>query len=207
MTLPAEAQYKGTQTDEVIATPRPPRRFPSREEAGETILGKAETDTPLKTACVKLGAVLATSGGLRFKMQPNRPPQMFVGGAQRWGDMPQRGTLGAAALQQQLGAMPAYERLRMQAKMTGTPFTGLRRFGAKALGVASHPLGGMALGMGVPLAMRMIPAGRDEYGNRRSLADTGVGTALSTAAGLAPFAAPWLAGRLTRGVSALGSGA
>ena len=63
----------------------------------------------------------------------------------------------------------------------GMKFTGTDKFIAGAADVIKNPW----VGMGVPLAMQFIPAGKDEYGNERTLGQTGVGQAVSTAL---PFA-------------------
>jgi hypothetical protein len=50
------------------------------------------------------------------------------------------------------------------------------RFAAKAKDLASHPMAPMLAPMAASAAMGLIPAGRDEYGNRRSLAQTTTGS-------------------------------
>lgn len=49
------------------------------------------------------------------------------------------------------------------------------RFAARAKDLIGHPAAQMAAPLVASTAMGLIPAGHDEYGNRRSLADTGAG--------------------------------
>lgn len=49
------------------------------------------------------------------------------------------------------------------------------RFMARAKDMVSHPAAAMVAPIAASTAMGLIPAGHDEYGNRRSLADTGAG--------------------------------
>lgn len=215
----AEYQYKGTQGDQLITTPQPPRRFPSRSEVGETILGKPDEERPLKTACVKL-AVALTAAPIRLdpssllKLRNQAANSRATLGVRRVGGLhvdntgaaltrraanphkfvrPMAGTTDHAVMQQRLLGMSPSQRQHIQGQISGKPVGWGRRLATRALTAAASPMGAIGLSLGVPLAMQMLPGGRDEYGNRRSFAETGVGQTLGMAAGLAPMALPSVA--------------
>lgn len=221
----AEFQYKGTQSDQVIATPQPPRRFPSRSETGETILGKPDDERPLKAACVKLAVALTTTpirlaAPALTRLRNQAANARTMGGVRRVAPglhvdgsgaavvrqtanphkffRPTAGTTDHAVLTQRLSSMSPTQHQAVQSRITGQPVGAMRRWGTRALSAAASPLGAVGLSLGVPLAMQMLPGGRDEYGNRRSLAETGVGQAVGMAAGLMPMVLPHVANNVVQ---------
>ena len=78
-------------------------------------------------------------------------------------------------------AMSSFERHRLAVRMGQKQDSGIGRLAARGADVLKHPAMHVAAPLAAGAVMSMIPAGRDEYGNRRSLAQTGIG---SMAAGI-----------------------
>lgn len=111
--------------------------------------------------------------------------------------------LEAAEAQRQAGSLGFMDQHRIMTQMRGPDGKPLRadtmgsRFRARSLDfLQQNPMAGMMLPMMAQPVMSMIPAGRDEWGNRKSLADTTAGQlALGIGAPLAGMALPGMAAR------------
>ncbi len=192
-------QFKGTQTEELISSPEPMRRKQHKfDETGDSIMAKEDDEVrpeaklavaagflqqigsalqrgfrspaPVRAAATK--PFMTTAGGVPTRVTPQGHGMINDGG--RW-RLPQ--TSVEASHVNNLGAqMSHFERHRMAVRQGLKADSGFGRFGAKAKDLIGHPAAAMAAPIIASSAMSLIPAGRDEYGNRRSLADTGVGS-------------------------------
>lgn len=210
MDLPVDKQYKGTDSDAYITTPGPVRRTLNKTQEGtDSILGKDDEPRPGKVSeaglmAIKTAAVTPVIGSVKPHVLPGGG-RLYVHRATGQAVLrnpanasqfykPMQGTADHLALTQHVKSLPGNMLMGMR-QNAGQSFLG--RMGTKLLNHATTPMGGLALGLGVPLALNMIPAGKDEYGNSRSLAQTGIGSALGMAAGLAPHIAPGIQQRMT----------
>lgn len=211
---PAEQRRASSATRKSNATPPPKTEQKTRTQAKTDPKAKARTERPKDPGQAGANAAKSAPTSKQFVgsdgtvYHHDAQGRIMIPGADGKPRYPQGGpgSFDDLAMRQHLGGMSNMDRHRLMTQSVGADGAPLARdsrmarWGARGADILQNPVAQMIAPMAAQSAMSLIPAGTDEYGNRRSLADTTAGQIGSMAL---PFAAPMAYNRFGGGGRAM----